>query len=103
MSQKIMVFGDKEFTLGFRLAGVKDCVEVTDENRVEVFQDLVSSKENGIAVLNQKDVDLVPERIREDVENSISPTTVTISDEYGAEETLRKMILKSIGVDLWEN
>lgn len=98
-----MVFGDKEFTLGFKLTGVKHCVEVTDENRVKVFQNIISSKENGIAILNQKDVDLVPERIREDVENSIFPTTVTLSDESGAEDTLRKMILKSIGVDLWEN
>jgi V/A-type H+/Na+-transporting ATPase subunit F len=98
MSLEIAAAGDAEFTLGFKLAGVK---RVYDLKKTQV-KDLLSNKEVGILILNHKDFAEMPEHVQEQVQNSSRPVAVIVSKEGGAEENMRKLIKKSIGVDLWK-
>jgi len=98
MSQKeIFVIGDQEFNLGFRLAGIRKII--TPENLNEEIDNLLQSKEAGIVILDEKIMENLEERKREDLVASVDPVFVVVSTEAKQDE-LRKMIIQSIGVDL---
>ena len=52
-------------------------------------------------IVDEKTMDSLPDQFREDIEAMVRPVVVTLSTTSGAQETLRKKIMKSIGVDLW--
>ncbi|MBU4245942.1 V-type ATP synthase subunit F [archaeon] len=96
MSFEIAVIGDNDFTLGFRLAGIKKSFDI----KKMPIKEAVADKSIGIIILNDVDVRALPTHIQDSVRNSVSPVAVVISDDGGAEENLRKLIKKSIGIDL---
>lgn len=93
----IGVIGDRDFVLGFQLSGIKKTYDVSKTNAEDVLE-----KENlDILIFDSKDVQKMPERLKGKIESSVKPTTVIVSETAEAEEALRKMIKKAIGVDLW--
>ncbi len=96
MPLEIAVIGDDDFTLGFKLAGVKKSFDI----RKTGIREAIANKDIGILIANDKDVRALPPHVQEQVRNSVSPVAVVISEDGGAEENLRKLIKKSIGVDL---
>ena len=95
---KIISLGGPEFTLGFRLAGIKT---VETSSPKEDFEKLFEDGEVGIIITDEKIMQELPEQFREDVEAKVRPVTVALSITAAAQDTLRKKIIKSIGVDLW--
>ena len=95
--KEIAVFGDAAFTLGFRLAGIRNAVDV--KNPVEDLKELRRNKQVGIIIIDEQTMNALDTRTREDVVSSLDPVFVTVSMKDSQEE-LRKMILQSIGVDL---
>ena len=95
---KIISLGGPEFTLGFRLAGI-ETVETSSPK--EDFEKLFADDEVGIIIAEEKMMQELPEHFKEDVEARVKPVTVALSTTAAAQETLRKKIIKSIGVDLW--
>ena len=95
---EIVAIGGEEFTLGFRLAGIKT---VETESPKDDFQKLIENPDLGIIITDEKVLQELPEHFREDIEARVKPVTVALSTTSAAQETLRKKIIKSIGVDLW--
>jgi len=91
--KEIAVVGEQEFTLGFRLAGIKNVINA------ERIPELLNDNSLGIIILDQQTMDNLDERIREEVVASISPVFVVVT-ETAEQGELRKMIIQSIGVDL---
>ena len=91
--KEIAVVGEQEFTLGFRLAGIKNVINA------ERIPELLNDNSLGIIILDQQTMDNLDERIREEVVASISPVFVVVT-ETAEQGELRKMIIESIGVDL---
>ena len=60
----------------------------------------MSDSEIGIVVLDSRDLSRLPERVRDQVNLSITPTFLGIGTEE--EYTLRESIRKALGVDLWK-
>lgn len=98
MALEIAAAGDVDFTLGFRLAGVR---RIFDLKKTPI-KELLTNKEIGILILERKDVMEMSEHLQQQVQSSTRPVAVVVSKEGGAEENLRKLIKKSIGVDLWK-
>ena len=100
MSEKfeVVAIGGEEFTLGFRMAGIKT-VETSSPR--EDFEKLMGKEGIGIIITDEKIMGELPEHFREDVEARVKPVTVALSTTAAAQETLRKKIMKSLGVDLW--
>ena len=99
----IAIIGGEEFTLGFRLAGISRVVNIVDEKNTAVkFMDLLLQKDVAIIMTDDTTMNLLDDRTRSEVESSVQPVVVTLSTE-ASQEGLRKLILKSIGVDLWKN
>lgn len=100
----VVVLGNSEFTLGFRLAGIKRCVEVENDNNklAKEVEQALNDKSIGILVLDKNDVCKLPLRVTEKTEYSLAPVVVVLSEDTSSEEDLRRKIRRSIGVDVWE-
>lgn len=98
---EIAVVGTPEFILGFQLAGISHVHNSSsDEDTSRILRELLIEKEVGIVVVDSEILARMPERLRNRLSASISPTVLGI----GAEEdtALRETIRKAIGVDLWK-
>ncbi|MBC5793358.1 MAG: V-type ATP synthase subunit F [Nanohaloarchaea archaeon] len=93
----IGVIGDDEFTLGFELAGVQK--SFNPENYEEKIQELLKHEEIGILVAEQTDLEKLPGRVRREVEESVDPVVVTLS-ETAESSGLQDKIQRVIGVDI---
>ena len=98
---EIAVVGNSDFTLGFQLAGINRLYNSnTVEESAEHLKELLNDKGVGIVVVNSELLTKLPERLRERLSNSITPTVLGIGTEE--DNTLRESIRKAIGVDLWK-
>ena len=97
---EIAVVGTPEFTLGFQLAGISHLHNPADDEAMgTVLRTLLNSKEVGIVVVDSASLGRLPERLREQLSASVTPTVLGIGTEE--DNTLRDTIRKAIGVDLW--
>jgi vacuolar-type H+-ATPase subunit F/Vma7 len=96
---ELIAVGGSEFTLGFRLAGLK--TEETD-NPEESLRILIKDPNVGIIITDEKSAGKLPEHFRYQLEGMAKPVTVVLSQDTTAQDALRKMIIKSVGVDLWK-
>lgn len=96
--QEIAAAGNRDFVVGFQLAGVKK----TYDTGKQTIQEIMKDPSIGILILDQRDVAELPEHIRATIEGSVKPTTVIVSEDASSQDALRRMVKKSIGVDVWE-
>ena len=98
---EIAVVGTTEFTLGFQLAGVTRLHHPADlEETAKVLRSLLGQIEVGIIVIDSADLTQMPERLRQQISDSITPTVLGIGTEE--DNTLRESIKSALGVDLWK-
>ncbi len=107
--QQLAAIGSNEFILGFQLAGIRHTFEVdaalnkkTDISAKEIKTLITTSTDNvGIVIIDENLLDSMTFFDRSDIENSISPVFIPLSTR-AAQENLRKLIKKSIGIDVWK-
>jgi V/A-type H+-transporting ATPase subunit F len=78
-----------------RLYNPKDLDEMTS-----IMKSLLNEKEIGVIVIDNSDLLLLPERLRVQLSESITPTVLGIGTEE--DNTLRESIKSALGVDLWK-
>ncbi len=99
---EIAVIGNSEFILGFRLAGIrKTYAAESDAKLTEYINGVLADSEVGILVMNNSDMNRIPQRLRTQLENSVKPTVIAIGGEEGG-LSMRERIKRSVGVDLWK-
>ncbi len=99
--QEIAVIGTPEFTLGFRLVGVRSTVEASEPRELEdAVSTMVRREDIGILVMDQGDFDRLTEETKEDLRGRIRPTLVAIG--LTEDSALREQIKQAVGVDLWK-
>ena len=97
---EIAVVGPLEFTLGFQLAGVENLYNPSDdEEMAETLRSLLNEKEVGVVVIDNIDLMRLPERLRQQLSDSVTPTVLGGTQE---DNTLRESIKSALGVDLWK-
>ncbi|HDG64259.1 V-type ATP synthase subunit F [Thermococci archaeon] len=99
---KIVVLGDKDTTLGFRLAGVHEAYSFEDtthemERVRNKIMELIEREDVGVI--------LITERLAQRVEipDVTFPIILQIPDKYGSlygEEQLREIVRRAIGVEI---
>lgn len=97
---KMAVIGSNEFIVGFQLAGIKDIIEVTS-NYFNELKNLKNRKEFGIIVVDEKIMENLETYQRLEIEASVDPVFIPVSTKV-EQDSLRRLIKKSIGVDLWK-
>ena len=97
----IAVVGSPAFTLGFQLAGLSNLHNPDSEDALHTtLRSLLNNKSVGIMVVDSAVMATVPDRLRDQLSASVSPTVLGIGTEE--DTTLRDTIRKAIGVDLWK-
>ncbi|MBI4440508.1 hypothetical protein HY638_06045 [Candidatus Woesearchaeota archaeon] len=94
---EIAVAGSSRFVLGFQLAGIQHTFETESPEKV---LEVMSDKRFGIVIIDGGIMGKFQEHQKMRVQESINPVAVMLS-ENPMEDDLRKMIIKSIGVDVW--
>jgi len=94
---EIAVIGKEDFCLGFRLAGIKKIFE-TDEPQ-QAVSEVREDSSIGIVIFDENLLEKLDIDEKESLEDSLRPIYITLSTE-ASEDTLKKMIRKSIGVEL---
>ena len=98
---ELAVIGSQEFTLGFQLAGISNIYNPENDDQMSSqLKSLLNSKEVGIIVIDSSIMTTLPERLRDQLSASVTPTVLGIGTEE--DTTLRDTIRKAIGVDLWK-
>lgn len=96
---KIAVAGGNEFIVGFQLAGIRDTIEMTEDyfNQLKSMKD---KKEIGIVVVDERIMESLEQYQRLEIEASVEPVFIPVSTKT-EQDSLKKLIKKSIGIDLW--
>ena len=97
---EIAVIGRDEFTLGFRLAGLRRVFVANSENYQEKILEALSQSTIGILAVDAKDLDNLSFQVRNKVMDSIQPVVVPVG---GDESDLREKVKRVIGVDLYKS
>src|SRR3989338_11083078 len=95
----VVVLGSNEFVVGFRLAGIRETIEVSSEPLKDI-EELRKRDDIGIVVIDEKIMEALEQHQREEIENSVDPVFIPVSTKV-EQDSLRRLIKKSIGVDLW--
>jgi V/A-type H+-transporting ATPase subunit F len=96
---EIAVIGSDDFTLGFRLAGVRTVFVADQTNYQEKMQEAMADANVGILAVNAEDLQYLPNNYRTRVLDSIQPVVVPVG---GDQSDLREKVRKVIGVDLFK-
>ena len=97
---ELVVIGGNEFNLGIALAGIQNIVEV-DEQAEHKFKEAFDNPQTGIIITDDTTMQKLSPHFREIAESSAKPSIVVLSLD-GKDQGLRQMIIKAIGVDVWE-
>ena len=97
---KVAVVGGNEFVVGFRLAGIRDIIEMSDK-AYNGLKNLKSQKEIGVVVVDEKLMEGLEPHQRLEIEASVDPVFIPLSTKI-EQDSLKRLIKKSIGVDLWK-
>ncbi len=105
--KKIIVIGGEVLPLGMKLAGVKECYTVENSDDAErLLMELFDRKDVGLIVLTESlSRSIKDRRVKYRMENSIDPVVVSVpgyKDKIEVEETLRRLILRAMGIDIVE-
>lgn len=95
----IAVIGSDEFTLGFRLAGVRRVFIADETNYQEKLQEAMADANVGILAVNADDLQYLPASVRAKALDTIQPVIVPVG---GDQSDLREKVKKVIGVDLFK-
>jgi len=98
---EIAIVGTPEFTLGFQLAGITRLHNPgSKEETGDILRSMVEEDEVGIIVIDAAELTSLPEKLRQRLSDSISPTVLGIGTKE--DNTLRESIKSALGVDLWK-
>ena len=100
--KSVACLGSEGFTLGFQLAGIRHAVNVHDDRKLlDEIHTLRQRPEIGIVIVEERLLDTLDGHDRSEVEDSVEPVFVALATESRS-DSIRKLIIKSIGVDLWK-
>ena len=97
---KVAVLGGPEFVVGFRLAGIRDTFEIS-KDPMDDIKKIKGDDEIDIVIIDDKILSQFDEHNRLSIEDSLKPVFIPLSTE-AKQEGLRRLIRKSIGIDLWK-
>jgi V/A-type H+-transporting ATPase subunit F len=97
---EIAVVGSEEFVTGFRLAGIRKVVSVTDEDLLNTLVKVMDEPEVGILAIHTKDLEKLPIQLRTKMMESVDPVVIPVGEE---ESDIRDKVRRAIGIDLYRS
>ena len=95
---ELAVIGKEDFCIGFSLAGVRNVFETAEP--ADAIERVNQNQEVGVVIFDESLLNKIDEFEKSKIEGSVRPVFVMLSLNEES-DALRKMIKKSIGVELW--
>ena len=96
---EIAVVGSEEFVVGFRLAGIRMVYGVEPDKLQETILQLLEEKSVGILAVHSKDIETLPQPLRDRMMASVDPVVIPVGEEEG---DMRDKIRRAMGIDLYK-
>ncbi len=101
---KIVVMGNTQLALGFKLTGVAETYSARPGTESErILHELLQREDIGLIITTSSIVNGIKDRrLAESVSDSVLPMIIEVPDykEEGEPDTLRKLILRALGIDI---
>jgi V/A-type H+-transporting ATPase subunit F len=97
---EIAVVGSEEFVTGFRLAGIRKVVSVTDQDLLSTIVKVMDEPDVGILAVHTKDLEKLPPQLRTKMMESVDPVVIPVGEE---ESDIRDKVRRAIGIDLYRS
>lgn len=97
---EIAVVGSEDFVVGFRLAGIRKVYGVSPDKLQETILQLVQEKEVGILAVHTKDLEKLPQQLRDRLMASVEPVVIPVGEEEG---DIRDKVRRAMGIDLYKS
>jgi V/A-type H+-transporting ATPase subunit F len=94
----IAVVGNRDFVLGFKLAGIRDTI--VEDNIEQKVSALLDEKEFNILVLHDEDYKNLSSVLKKKIHDSVKPVVISVGKRE--EDDLRDKIKRVIGIDLYK-
>lgn len=95
--KEIAVIGSEEFTLGFRLAGIKK--SYVPENFDDKIAECLEKEKLGIIITEERLITESSRKTQNLIETSVDPIVIGLSEEAESER-LQQKIKRAIGADI---
>ncbi|HIH00992.1 TPA: V-type ATP synthase subunit F [Thermoplasmata archaeon] len=96
---EIAVVGSEDFVVGFRLAGIKKVYGVPPEKLQETIASLMEQEDIGILAVHTKDLDSLPQHLKDKMMGSVDPVVIPVGEEEG---DIRDKVRRAMGIDLYK-
>jgi V/A-type H+/Na+-transporting ATPase subunit F len=104
---KIAVVGNTQLALGFKLSGVAEAYSADNSSVIEkTMRELIVREDIGLIVTTSKVLKSIKDRkLADAIADSILPMVIEVPDynEEGQPDTLRRLIMRAIGIDISKN
>lgn len=102
VSGRTVVLGERELTIGFRLIGLGDVVEVTPETAQREYQRVTADPSTTLIIASQSVRQSLNENQRHQAENSLKPLVVFVPAPTGEYEieSISSLAKRILGVSL---
>ncbi len=97
---EIAVVGSEEFVVGFRLAGIRMVYGVEPDRLQETISELMESGEVGILAVHTRDLERLPQQLRDKMMSSVDPVVIPVGDDEG---DMRDKVRRAMGIDLYKS
>ena len=97
---EIAVVGSEEFVTGFRLAGIRRVISVTDENLLKTIVNVMDEAQVGILAVHTTDLEKLPPQLKAKMMESVDPVVIPVGEE---ESDIRDKVRRAIGIDLYKS
>ncbi len=103
MKSKIVVLGDAPLVMGFKLAGIENAINATEETFQQELEKALANEEYGIIITNEKLLENVDWRLKKKLDSIAYPVVVPLPDQSGGSkegDEIRGLIKRALGFDL---
>lgn len=104
---KIAVVGNTQLALGFRLSGVAEAYEAGNAAESEKrMRELMQREDIGMIITTSRVLRSIRDRkLADAISDSVLPMVIEVPDykEEGQPDTLRRLIMRAIGIDINKN
>lgn len=103
MKAKIVVIGDAPLVMGFKLSGIEEGINVTDESYQAELEKALKDGKYGIIITNERMLSNIDWRLKKRLDSIAFPVVVPIPDRSGESkegDEIRSLIKRALGFDL---
>ncbi|MDD5172308.1 MAG: V-type ATP synthase subunit F [Candidatus ainarchaeum sp.] len=103
MKSKILVVGDAPLVMGFRLAGLENTVQVSEQTIQAELEKALANPEYGIIIANENLLNKIDWRLRRKLDSIAYPVIIPMPDYTGKSaegDEIRQLIKRALGFDL---